>query len=261
MDVAGKRVLVTGASSGIGAALAQEFAKRGADVGICARRQDRLDEVLAVCRAHSSRSRAWVVDLSDARQVDELASTAAREMGDIDILVNNAGIPKRRHVSFLSMPVVENVMEVNFFAPIRLTLALLPQMVERGDGQIVNISSVAATLSSPAESAYVASKAALSGFSESMAIDLWTTGVKVLVVYPGVVETELYDVPGNDPVLPAVEPISVDEVVNAVFDGLDRDLRQVYVPTYFSDIATQKSANVDGFIQGAAAFVADLSRP
>ena len=83
-------------------------------------------------------------------------------------------------------------MNINFFSPVRLTLALLPHMLERGRGRIVNISSVAATLSSPGESSYDASKAAVTAFSEAMAIDLWETGVKVLVVYPGLVDTELF---------------------------------------------------------------------
>ena len=110
-------------------------------------------------------------------------------MGGVDVLVNNAGIPKRRNVRALDAATVDTVMQVNFLGPIRLTLALLPQMLERGAGHIVNVSSVAATLSSPGEAAYDASKSALAVFSEAMAIDLWDNGVKVLVVYPGVVDT------------------------------------------------------------------------
>ena len=91
-------------------------------------------------------------------------------------------------------------MQVNFLGPIRLTLALLPQMLERGGGQLINVSSVAATLSSPGEAAYDASKAALSVFSEAMAMDLWGDNIKVLVVYPGVVDTPLFTQPGQRPV-------------------------------------------------------------
>ena len=260
VDYRNKRVLVTGASSGIGAALAEEFAKRAAVVGICARRKDRLDDVLKRCAIHSPQSRAWVTDLSDPSQVDHLAEMATEELGQIDILVNNAGIPKRRHISVIDMSTVESVMQVNFMAAARLTLALLPGMIERDEGHVVNISSVAATLSSPKEAVYVASKAALSTFSESMAVDLWDSGVKVLVVYPGVVPTELYGVPGNDPVLPGVSPIGVDEVVTATFDALETGKRQVYVPSYFSEIAAQKAADVDGFLKGTAAYVAEASR-
>ena len=142
-------------------------------------------------------------DLADPAAVDDLAAAALDELGGVDVLVNNAGIPKRRHVTRLDPATVESVMNINFFSPVRLTLALLPHMLERGSGRIVNISSVAATLSSPGESAYDASKAAVTAFSESMAVDLWQTGIKVLVVYPGLVDTELFSLPDNDPVVAA----------------------------------------------------------
>jgi short-subunit dehydrogenase len=249
--------LITGASSGIGAALAEEFARRGAVVGICARRQDRLDEVLARCQAHSPGSRRWVRDLADPTQVDDLAVAAVEELGGVDILVNNAGIPKRRHVSELDPGTVDAVMQINFLAPARLTLALLSPMVQRGSGRIINVSSVAAPLSSPGEAAYDASKAALSCFSEAMAVDLWSTGVKVLVVYPGVVDTELFSIPDNDPMLVAIDPIPVQDLVAAVFGALERDDLQVYVPGYFADLAAQKAGDVPAFLAGTAAFVAD----
>ncbi len=253
--LAGRRVVVTGASSGIGAGLARAFARAGATVGLAARRADRLGEVVEECRRHAPGSRMWVSDLADPAAVDLLAASAADELGGVDLLVNCAGIPKRRHVSRLDPGTVEHVMQVNFFAPVRLTLALLPQMLERGEGRIVNVSSVAATLSSPGESAYDASKAALGVFSEAMAMDLWDTGVKVMVVYPGVVDTELFHLPDNDPPIDAVEPITVDEVVAAVLDGLDNDALQVYVPGWFAGLASDKAADVEGFVSGAAEFV------
>lgn len=256
-DFAGKRVLVTGASSGIGAGLAEEFARRGAVVGICARRRDRLQEVLDNCHQHSSASRMWVADLTDPASVDSLAASALDELGGVDVLVNNAGIPKRRHVTRLDPATVEAVMNINYFAPVRLTLALLPSMLERGTGQIINVSSIAATLSSPGESAYDGSKAALTAFSEAMTIDLWDTGVKVLVVYPGIVDTELFSLPDNDPVPETpVAPITVGELVGAVFDALEHDAKQVYVPQWFADIATQKAQDLETFMAGAAAFAA-----
>ncbi|MGP8058472.1 MAG: SDR family NAD(P)-dependent oxidoreductase [Acidimicrobiales bacterium] len=256
-EVEGQRVLVTGASSGIGAGLAEEFARRGARVGICARRQDRLEEVLERCRGHSRESQMWVTDLADPAAVDALAAAVVEEFGGVDVLVNNAGIPKRRHVTRLDPATVESVMNVNYLSPVRLTLALLPQMLDRGAGRIVNVSSVSATLSSPGEAAYDGSKAALTAFSEAMAVDLWQTGVKVLVVYPGLVDTELFSLPDNDRVLDSgVAPIPVSELVSAVFGALDRDAVQVYAPEWFGDIASGKAANVGGFLAGAAEFVA-----
>lgn len=254
-EIAGRRALVTGASSGIGAGLAMALAEAGATVGLAARRTERLRSVLEACQVHSPASRLWSVDLAGAGAADELAEAARSELGGVDLLVNCAGIPKRRHVTRLDAHSVEQVMQVNYLAPVRLTLALLPQMLERGEGRIVNVSSVAATLSSPGEAAYDASKAALSVFSEAMAIDLWDSGIKVMVVYPGVVDTELFQIPDNDPFSAPIEPIGVDEVVTAVLDGLRGDAVQVYVPGFFADLASGKAANVEGFLAGAAEFI------
>ena len=261
VDMASKRVLITGASSGIGAGLAEEFARRGAQVGICARRASHLAEVLDRCRAHNPASRMWVTDLAEPGAPEELATNAVQEMGGVDVLVNNAGIPLRHHVTRLDADAVEQAMRVNFLAPVRLTLALLPALMAGGDGRVVNVSSVAATLSSPNESAYDASKAALSVFSEAMAVDLWGQGVKVLVVYPGLVDTDLLHAPGNEPVVDSpTEAIPVSEVVAAVFDGLARDATQVYVPAFFEDLAAGKARDVPAFLAGTAAFVAAQTR-
>src|SRR5919202_3992201 len=99
----GQRVLVTGASSGIGAGLAERFAAEGAVVGICARREDRLREVLERCQKHSPDSRMWTVDLSVPAEVDILARVALQDLGGVDVLVNNAGMPKRRKVQDLTI--------------------------------------------------------------------------------------------------------------------------------------------------------------
>ena len=248
-------MLITGASSGIGAALAEDLAGRGAVLGLCARREERLRETLDRCLPGSPESRMWVRDLADPGAVDSLIQSVSEELGVVDVLVNNAGIPKRRHVTRLDPATVEQVMNINYFAPVRLALALLPGMIERGHGRIVNISSVAATLSSPGESAYDASKAALSVFSEAMAIDLFDTGVKVHVVYPGVVDTELFSLPDNDPIIPGIDPIPVSEAVAAIVGAIERDEPEVYVPAYFADIVATKVADLPGFIAGAAEYV------
>lgn len=255
-DWGDRTVLVTGASSGIGAGMAEEFARRGAVVGICARRESRLEEVLARCRIHSPRSRMWVTDLSAPGAAESLASSVVAELGRVDVLVNNAGIPKRRKVMALDPETVRSVMNINYFAPVDLTLAVLPQMLARGQGLVINISSIAATLSSPGEAAYDASKAALTAFSEAMAVDLWPTGVKVMIVYPGLVDTELFTLPDNDPVPAApVVPIPVAELVAAVFDALDRGASQVYVPEWFQDVAADKVRDLDTYLAGAADFI------
>jgi len=254
-EVAGRRALVTGASSGIGAGLAEALAAAGAVVGICARRAERLEATLGRCRAHTPASCSWVVDLADPAAVDRLAADALDALGGVDILVNNAGIPLRRHATRLDAATVEAVMALNFLSPARLTLALLPGMVEQGHGRIVNVSSVAAVLSSPGEAAYSASKAALAVWSESLAVDLWDTGVHPMTVYPGVVDTELFTIPGNDPLLPGVDKIPVAEAVDAVLAGLATGALEVYVPAFFKDLASGKAANVAGFLAGTVEYV------
>jgi short-subunit dehydrogenase len=255
LDLTGCRTLVTGASSGIGAGLAEALAARGAIVGICARRADRLAEVVGRCMEHSPESRMWVVDLVDNDAVDRLALDVLDAFGGVDLLVNNAGIPKRRHVTALDIDTITQVMHINYLSPMRLTMALLPQMLERGSGTIVNVSSIAATLSAPGESAYDASKAALTAFSEAMAVDLWETGIKVTVVYPGVIDTDLFTLPDNDILdLPVpAEPVSV--AVGAILDGLATEAAQVYVPGYFADIAASKAKDVGAFLAGTAAYL------
>ena len=260
-DVAGRRVVVTGASSGIGAALAEGFAAAGATVGMCARRTDRLDDVLARCRAHAPESQRWTVDLADMNAVDRFADDVVETMGEIDVLVNNAGIPLRRNVVDLADADVVRAMTVNYFSPVRLTLALLPHLRSRPAARVVNISSVAAVLSSPGEAAYDASKAALTAFSEAMAIDLWDSPVSVLTVYPGLIATDLIDAPGNEPIVGDVEPVAIDEVVTAVLAALAADSVQVFVPNWFADIAAGKAANVGGFLAGAADYVKATKSP
>jgi NAD(P)-dependent dehydrogenase (short-subunit alcohol dehydrogenase family) len=255
VELAGKRVVVTGASSGIGAELAVRMAAAGATVGLAARRAERLAGVLDACRRHSPGSTSWVCDLSDPAQVDGLAGRVLADLGGIDILVNNAGIPKRRHVLDLDPATVEAVMGVNFFAPVRLTLALLPHLVSQGSGLVVNVSSVAATLSSPGESAYDASKAALAAFSEAMAIDLWDRGVRVLVAYPGVVDTELFSIPGNEPLPASIDKIGVAELVDGLMAAIAGDDLQVYIPRWFKDVAASKAADVESYLAGAARWV------
>ena len=252
MNLEGSRALVTGASSGIGAALAEAFAERGATVGLVARREDRLAEVLERCQKHSPDSRMWAQDLSDLDAVTPFAERADDELGGINLLVNNAGIPKRRRVTDLTIEEVDAVNALNYLSPIRLTLALVPRMLARGRGRILNISSVAARLSPPGEAAYAATKAAITTFSECMAIELWDTPISVHVVDPGVIDTELFGLPGNDPLLAQVDAEPPSVVVDAVLDQFEADRFETYVPAWFEDLATGKATDLQGFLAGSA---------
>jgi short-subunit dehydrogenase len=250
-SAAGKRVLITGASSGLGAALAKQLAAQGAVVGLVARRRDRLSDVLADCRRTSPGSTMWVADLADTGALDELALRAWDGLGGIDVLVNNAAMPKRRPVSQLAPGEVEAVMRVNFFAPMRLTLAVLPRMLGRGSGMIVNVSSVGGRLGIIHEAAYCASKFALCGWSEAMAVDLHGTGVVVKLIEPGPVDTEIWDQPGNEKPLYQGPKVAADEVAEGIIAALGSDRFEHYVPD-MKAVVDAKNADLDAFIAGAA---------
>ncbi|MHB8328393.1 MAG: SDR family NAD(P)-dependent oxidoreductase [Acidimicrobiales bacterium] len=252
-DTASNRVaLVTGASSGIGAATARLLARRGFTVGIVARRRQRLAEVLEDCVAHAPRSRQWVADLSDLVAAAEVARQAWDAFGRIDVLVNNAGVPMRRPVTALTPEEVERVMHVNFFSPVRMTLAVLGRMVERGAGEIVNVSSLAGRLGVTTEAAYSASKFALSGWSEAIAADLAGTGVTVRLILPGTIDTELWDQPDNDPPLYDGPLAPAEDMAMAIADAIDSDHFEHYFPD-MKPIIEMKTSDIDGFMAGMVA--------
>ena len=251
MKVQGSRVLVTGASSGIGAALARQLASRGATVGLVARREDRLAEVLADCRKDSPESRLWVADLADTELAEHVALEAWDAFGRLDCLVNNAGVPMRRHTTRLDHPTLEWVMRVNFFAPARMTMALLPKMLARGEGMVVNVSSVAGRLGNANEAAYSASKFALCGWSEAIAVDLWDSGIKIRLVNPGPIDTEIWDLPDNDDPLYSGPKLSADKMASGIVEAIEGDSFEHYIPD-MRGIIESKTANPDTFIEGMA---------
>jgi NAD(P)-dependent dehydrogenase (short-subunit alcohol dehydrogenase family) len=250
----GKHVLITGASSGIGAALAEGFARRGATVGMCARRADRLAEVLARVQEHAPKSQSWVVDLADLDAVDRFARDAVEALGGVDVLVNNAGMPKRKDVPDLTPEVVDQVMHLNYTSPVRLTLRLLDGLVARG-GRVVNISSVAARLSPPGEAAYAASKAALSAWSECMRIDLRDTDANVHVVYPGVFATELFELPDNDPPVAPLDPLPVGDIVEPILRMIEQEQFELAAPEWFASIFASKYNDVERYLDGTVAWL------
>jgi short-subunit dehydrogenase len=187
----GKVAVVTGASSGIGRTIALTFAERGATVVGLARRKDLLEELAAELAQRTPGSATAVCDVGDAEAYRSTLTSLESDHGRLDILVNNAGIDLMLPVPGGSDATVRNVFDVNFFATVTGTLAVLPGMIERGWGAVVNVSSDTARAPEPRQGAYAASKAAISAFSESVALEVASRGVLVHVLYPGWVPTAM----------------------------------------------------------------------
>jgi len=232
--IRGRVALVTGASSGIGAASAVALAEAGAAaVALCARREERLREVLERCREHAPDSAMFPADLVDLDSLPALAQRVEAELGPVDLLVNNAGIAKRRRMPDLTVAELDGVMRINFYAPVVLTGALLPGMVERGHGRIVNVSSMGTRSAALRVGAYAASKAALELWTEGLMLDLLGTGVRAQLLVPGTTKTEFSRASAdNEPPFPpdpnAQEPAAVAAALIALlrsddFEGFASD--------------------------------------
>lgn len=253
MEVAGARVLVTGASSGIGAATARMLAAGGATVGLVGRRQELLTAVLEDCRRDVRGCRMWVADLGDLERAESLLDEAWDAFGGLDVLINNAAMPKRRAVTSLTPAEIEQTMRVNFLSPARMTLRALPRMMGGTGGVIVNVASMGGRLGIAHEAAYCASKFALTGWSEAMAIDLHGTNVVVRLIQPGPIDTDIWDREGEDPALfdiPKLPPDVVAEGIVAAITGAGGF--EHYLPD-LKAVVTGKDADIDSYIAGIAA--------
>jgi NAD(P)-dependent dehydrogenase (short-subunit alcohol dehydrogenase family) len=257
MELKGKRVLVTGASSGIGAAIALELAEAGAVLGLCARRTPLLEQVLAECRQSSPESIAWTVDLADLAGLDRFARRALADLGGVDVLVNNAGLVRTTRLPGADWALVEELNRVNYLSPVKLTLALLPSMLERGSGQVLTVSSVGARLAPPAESGYAASKAGLSAFFESAAADLWSSGVTFHLLYPGLIHVsdEPFDA-DHARLHTGMQGLPASVVASAARRQLEEGTFEVYVPEEFKGMFVARASDVASNI----AFTAEWAR-
>lgn len=253
MDLAGASVLITGASSGIGAALAVALDEHHPVLGLVGRDQDRLDHTASACPDASVHQ--WALDLGDLDDVDRLADEAWDALGGVDVLVNNAAMPKRRHLLALTDDEIEQVMRVNFHSPVRLARRLLPRMIERGRGLVVNVSSFGGRAGIANETAYSASKFALTGWSESARLDLWHEPVDVLLITPGAIDTAIWDRPGNDAPHFDVDKASAESVARDVIAAITDDGPfETYTPD-LSGIVQFKFDDIDTFHAGTIAAV------
>ncbi len=176
MEISGSKVLLTGATGGIGQAIARALRRRGADLILTGRRVERLEPLAAELGA-----RALAVDLAEPAEVERLA----REAGNVDILVANAALPASGTLESFSVEQLDRALDVNLRAPIVLAHELLPPMLERASGHLLFVSSLSAKATSPGTALYAASKFGLRGFAGSLRADLHGSGVGVSSVLPG----------------------------------------------------------------------------
>jgi short-subunit dehydrogenase len=186
-----KVVWITGASSGIGEAVAYAFAKEGAKLILSARRGEELARVMRVTGLSAQDCMLLPLDLADNKDYNSKVNDALHHFGSIDILVNNGGISQRSLAKETSLEVDRSLMEVNYFGTVALTKALLPHFLKKKDGQIVVISSSVGKFGSPWRSGYAASKHALHGFFDSLRAECFQDGLKVLLVCPGFIQTNV----------------------------------------------------------------------
>ncbi len=188
--VKNKVVMITGASSGIGEALAYELSKQGAKLIISARRREELERVKSNCE-HPERVNTLTLDLSDSFSIGQKAKEAEYIHGYVDVLINCGGISQRDKVINTKLDVDRKIMEVNYFGTIALSKALLPKMIERKTGHQVVVTSAVGIISTPFRSAYAASKHALHGFYDALRAEHYADGLKVSIVLPGFVRTQI----------------------------------------------------------------------
>ncbi|MBV9388793.1 MAG: SDR family oxidoreductase [Chroococcidiopsidaceae cyanobacterium CP_BM_ER_R8_30] len=199
MSLSEQVVLITGASTGIGAALAQLLAQRFAGIRLvlAARSVDKLETVATLCQKAGAEVLALPTDLEKLEQVEALANAAIAQFGRIDALVNNAGYGQMGPVELIPSQAAQRQFQINLLGPMALIRALVPQMREAGGGRIVNISSLGGRMAFPFGGLYSASKFALEALSDALRMELAPFNIQVIVIEPGPVSTEFFDVVGQ----------------------------------------------------------------
>jgi short-subunit dehydrogenase len=224
--------MITGASSGIGRGLAVTLAARGAGVGLVARRAEALDEVVSEIEAAGGKAVRLAGDVQDAASMVSVADELRKAFGPIDILIANAGIGPTRHATKYSAEEVANVISVNVIGASNSVAAVVPEMVQRRQGQLVAISSLAAYRGLPRSAAYCASKAAVSAFFESLRLDLEPEGIDVTIIHPGFIKTPL--TAGREVQMPFL--MELDDAVNKMVRAIEKRRKRYSFPWQLATI-------------------------
>ena len=227
-----KTVMITGASSGIGRGLALELSRRGAKVGLIARRADALNELVREIEAANGKAIALPADVMDADSLRVAADRLRSTFGPIDVLVANAGVGETVDGAELKGSSVASVINVNVLGAANSVEAVVPEMVKRGSGQLVVISSLAAYRGLPKSAAYCASKAAVSAFFESLRLDLKPRGIDVTIIHPGFIKTPL--TAGRDAQMPFL--MELDDAVAKIVGAIEKRKKSYAFPWQLASI-------------------------
>jgi uncharacterized protein len=234
--MAAKLVLITGASSGIGEALAKRYGRAGAHVLLLARNSGRLAAVADAVKRDGGTATAYAIDLADAEAIEVTSATIAREIGTPDILINNAGVGRWLPLTKTTAEETRTMIEVPYLAAFNLTRAFLPLMLSRRSGAIACVTSPASYLAWPNAAAYIAARRALAGFTEGLRSEVKGKGVTVTLVVLGMVESPYWQHnPGSRAYAPVANPrlapvMSPDEAAEAIFAGVEKRKRTVVKP-------------------------------
>jgi len=226
--VSGRAVVVTGASSGIGEALANRLGDAGAKVLLVARSAEKLEAMKSDIEGRGGVAFVYPADLSSAEDTKRLVDAVLADHGAVDILVNNAGISIRRSVakSYERVHDFERTLSLNFLGAVRLIMGFLPGMRERGSGQILNVSTIGVQVNVPRYGAYIASKAALDAFSRVMAVEVLEDGVNVTTIYMPLVRTPMME---STTIYKSFPMRTAEQAVDLIVEGIVRQPKRVSI--------------------------------
>jgi len=233
VELKGKIAAVTGASSGIGRATAIALARKGCSVVLAARRPEELEAAAAACRQFGVRAEAVVTDVTDPLSCSTFIDRAISAFGAVDLLVNNAGFAIFDPIVSARREDIHAMMQTNFFGAVYCTMAVLPHMIERGSGAIVNVASIVGLMGYSRMGSYASTKFAMVGFSESLRAEVASQGIKVSLVCPGTTETEFFrmaergKMPGAARLILGIKP---ETVARAIVRAAERGSYRKIVP-------------------------------
>lgn len=224
--------MITGASSGIGRGLALELAKRGAKLGLVARRRELLDTIVAEISSNGGIAVALPGNVEDAAMMKDLAVQLEAGLGPVDVMIANAGIGSTTDAAELDAAEVARILGVNVVGAAASVAAVVPGMVKRGQGHLVAISSLAAYRGLPKSASYGASKAAVSSFFESLRLDLEPRGIAVTIIHPGFIKTPL--TAGREAKMPFL--MELDDAVKKIIGAIEKRKKSYAFPWQLATI-------------------------